>query len=120
MITKDIKLPPKPGTEHDLDRCIREVSTDPEIAEIWLYGSCAKGNPTPESDVDLLVVKSETSEPSRHMGLEIARKISRLRLNLPVETVVVRRDLFLERMKKPFGIYWDLAHHGKLLYARQS
>jgi predicted nucleotidyltransferase len=93
---------------------------DPEIDEIWLYGSCAKGNPGPESDVDLLVVKSDTAASSRHMGLEIARKISRLRLNLPVETAVVRRGLFLERMKKPFGIYWDLAHHGKLLYARQS
>jgi predicted nucleotidyltransferase len=118
MTIKDIKLPPKLGAKDDLDRCIREVSTDPDVAEIWLYGSCAKGNPTSESDVDLLIVKSETSAPSPHMGLEIARKISRLRLNLPVETAVVRRDLFLERMKKPFGIYWDLAHHGKLLYAR--
>ena len=118
MATEEINLPPKPRADDDLDRCIREVSADPDVAEIWLYGSCAKGNPTPESDVDLLIVKSETSEQSPHMGIEIARKISRLRLNLPVESAVVRRDVFLERMKKPFGIYWDLAHHGKLLYAR--
>ena len=36
MTTKDIKLPPKPGAKHDLDRCIREVSTDPDVAEICM------------------------------------------------------------------------------------
>lgn len=115
----DIKLP-KLGAAQDLQRCVQEVSTDPEVSEIWIYGSCAKGNPSPESDVDLLVVKTESSPPSRRMGLEIARKVSRLKLNLPIETAVVSRELFVRRMKKPFGIYQDLARCGKLLYARQS
>ena len=120
MNLKDIKLPPKPGAEAELTRCIQEVSQDPEIAEIWLYGSCARGTPTAESDVDLLVVKSATAAPNRRMGLEMARKISRLKLNLPVEAVVVTKDLLLERLKKPFGIYWDLARYGRRIYARST
>jgi predicted nucleotidyltransferase len=120
MNTKDIKLPAKSGAEQDLERCIREVSADPEISEIWLYGSCAQGITSPESDVDLLIVKSQSSASSPRMGLDIARRISRLRLNLPIEAAVVTRDLFVQRMKKPFGIYQDLSRHGKLLYARQS
>jgi hypothetical protein len=54
------------------------------------------------------------------MGLEMARKISSLKLNLPVEAVVVTTDLLLERLKKPFGIYWDLARNGRRIYARST
>jgi len=120
MNLKEITLPSRPDAEAEFSRCIREVSQDPEIAEIWVYGSCARGTATAESDVDLLVVKSTNAKPDKRMGLEMARKISRLRLNLPVEAVVVTKDLLLERLKKPFGIYSDLARNGRRLYARQA
>lgn len=120
MNLQEINLPPRPDAEAELSRCIREVSQDPEIAEIWVYGSCARGEATADSDVDLLVVKSSNAVPESRMGLEMARKISRLKLKLPVEAVVVTKDLLFERLKKPFGIYSDLARNGRRLYARQT
>ena len=45
------------------ERAGRLARQRPEIAEVILFGSFARGNFTPESDVDLLILVDETSVP---------------------------------------------------------
>lgn len=45
------------------ERVQRLVAARPEIEEVLLFGSLARGDQTPESDVDLLVVISATEAP---------------------------------------------------------
>ena len=39
------------------------AQTHPEIEEIWLFGSLARGEATPASDADIVVVLSHSSLP---------------------------------------------------------
>ena len=91
---KDIELPPKPSAAAEVSRCVDALAQDPKVSEIWIFGSRARGTPSLDSDVDLVVVREEgenSPSPSR-MGLDAARRISRLKLSLPVEAVVVSKE----------------------------
>jgi predicted nucleotidyltransferase len=52
------------AVERALQEHVRHLSTrHPEIEEIVLFGSMAKGRPVPGSDVDLLIVLSASYRP---------------------------------------------------------
>ena len=68
-----------------VDVIVRVV--DPEA--IILFGSRARGDAGPDSDVDLLVVESEPFSPQRSRRLEATRLYTALR-NMPVS-----KDLLL-------------------------
>jgi uncharacterized protein len=84
---------------HDEDELLRlmvEVivrEADPE--KIILFGSRARGDAKPDSDVDLLVVESEPFSPQRSRRQEAVRLYSALR-NLPVskDLLIYSRDEF--------------------------
>jgi len=40
----------------------------PEIREAYLFGSCARGDSNPESDIDIAVYLDRGSAPDRHFG----------------------------------------------------
>jgi predicted nucleotidyltransferase len=45
------------------ERAARLAREHPEVADVYLFGSFARGNFTPESDVDLLIVVDQTDAP---------------------------------------------------------
>lgn len=116
----DISLPPTQEASREITRCVDALAKDPKVTEIWVFGSCAHGMPGPDSDVDLLVVRESGDKVSSRVGLEAARRISRLKLSLPVEAVVISKEILRERLAKPFGIYRDLADFGKRIYERAA
>ena len=53
-----------PGVMRRLRRAARRLAqTHPEIEEIWLFGSLARGEATPASDADIVLVLSHSSRP---------------------------------------------------------
>jgi predicted nucleotidyltransferase len=94
---------------------IREADPDAVI----LFGSRARGDARPDSDVDLLIVERESFSPQRSRRQETARLYLALRkLPIPKDLLLYSRDEF-ERLK-------DSAHHivgraqreGRVLHAR--
>src|SRR5262245_52703060 len=73
------------------ERIAREF--DPE--KIILFGSQEYGNPTSESDIDLLVVMPYTGSPLRKAG-EI---LSRLQVWMPVDLIVRSAEDIEQRLK---------------------
>ncbi len=49
----ELSLPSVPGAEEILKSCVQVLSEDFKADEVWLYGSCAKGSPAPDSDFDV-------------------------------------------------------------------
>jgi uncharacterized protein len=90
---------------------------DPE--KIILFGSYANGNPTEDSDVDLLVVKE--NEPAlRNLRIAIRSKLFDIYYNNKFEL-----DLFVDNeehinYRKNIGdmFYEELLTKGKVLYAK--
>ncbi len=96
----------------EITRRIRAVS-DPE--QIILFGSYARGDFTPYSDLDLLVIKEQVD--STHA--EAARIYKALAdLALPVDVVVMRKA-YLQRYGDLVGtVARPALREGKVLYAR--
>ena len=94
-----------------VERIINEFNPD----KIILFGSHAYGNPTQDSDIDLLVVMDTNEKPhKRAVGL---RKLLK-NLGIPKDIVVKTPEEF-SRFKDVIGtIIYPAAHKGKVLYER--
>lgn len=71
-----------------LRRWLQEViEPASEVREVWLFGSYARGEEGPGSDIDLLVIVREAPEPF----FERAMRYTPLRSGLPLEIFVYYR-----------------------------
>ena len=87
---------------------------DPE--RIILFGSHARGDARPDSDVDLLVVMPVQGS-RREKAIEIGVAVDDI--HVPKDIVVVTPQAY-ERRKDIVGtVEWPAAHEGKLLHVRR-
>lgn len=96
----------------EITRCIRAVS-DPE--QIILFGSYARGDAGPDSDLDLLVVK-DTVESTRAEAGRIYRALAGIRV--PVDIIVVRPADVVRYRDLHGTVIRPALHEGTVLYAR--
>lgn len=79
---------------------------------IVLFGSHAWGTPTPDSDVDLLVVMPFEGKPAAK-SVEIRLKV---RPSFPVDLIVRTPETIRERLAMGDTFIRDILEHGELLY----
>jgi predicted nucleotidyltransferase len=89
--------------------------SDPQ--QIILFGSQARGDARPDSDLDLLVVKEEVESP-RAEAARIYRALASLRV--PVDVVVARSDTVRRHRDVVGTIVRPALREGKVLYARRA
>jgi predicted nucleotidyltransferase len=94
-----------------LERIVRELHPE----KIILFGSYASGDPTPDSDVDLMVIM-ETDAPSNERSWAVSRLlIPRL---FPVD-ILVRTPEEIERdLAKGDFFIREIMSQGRVLYER--
>ena len=81
---------------------------------IIVFGSCARGQITEDSDLDVLVV--EPAVTSRHE--EMARLSDVLRpLRIPVDVLVASKETFEYWADTPNTIYHEVAREGRVFHA---
>lgn len=84
--------------------------------KIILFGSYAYGHPSPDSDMDLLIVMDTNAKP--HKRAVPIRKVLK-GIGIPKDVIVKTPDEF-ERFKDVIGtIIYPAAHKGRLLYERR-
>ena len=80
--------------------------------KVVLFGSCAQGNPTEDSDVDLLVVM-----PFEGRSIEQAVKLRMdTRPTFPVDLIVRTPDMISERLSKGDTFIHEIIETGRVLY----
>jgi predicted nucleotidyltransferase len=101
--------------QKEIDRMVRMIVRKFHPERIILFGSRARGDAGPDSDVDLLVV----------MPLEGSKREKQLELRLalydymmPVDVIVTSPEDFAWRKDIVGTIEWPATHEGKVLYAR--
>jgi predicted nucleotidyltransferase len=96
----------------EVTRRIRAVS-DPQ--QIILFGSYARGDANPDSDLDLLVIKDEV-DSTRAEATRIYHTLADL--TVPIDVVVVR-TAYVQRYGDLVGtVVRPALREGKVLYAR--
>jgi predicted nucleotidyltransferase len=103
--------------EVDVNREIENITNQiiekyrPE--KIILFGSAAKGELKPDSDVDFLIVKKETP----HYGADRIRELSRLiEGNVPIDFLIYRPEEFDKRLEMGDPFLRMVLREGRVLY----
>lgn len=96
-----------------LESLIETIRSRMKPAEIWLFGSRARGDAGADSDWDLVVSVSDDS-PSEVFDPLTAWRLQR-DLGVPATILVVRKSDLDSAWGVPNTIGYDLARHGRRL-----
>lgn len=111
-------LPAAPMVKHSVDDLLDLITGRLVVAlkpeQIILFGSHAYGQPTEDSDLDLLVVVTESSEPRYRRA---RRAYAALRgIAMPTDVIVLTRDEVQGKVNVPSSLVSRAIHEGRLLY----
>ena len=106
-------------TEAILDEMVDTLVQEIAPEQIYLFGSRARGNARPDSDIDLLIVESEPFGINRSRRQELARIRRALSLfRVPKDILVYSRDEIAQWQHAVNHIISRCLREGKLLYER--
>lgn len=105
------------------DIIVKLRSTNPE--KIILFGSYAYGEPTDESDLDILVVTSDDIIPSSFkekslIYLRISRAISEIKREFPIDLIVHTKAMHKRFVENNSLFARELLTKGKVLYEKSN
>ncbi len=106
-----------PITPAKIRRAARKIADAVQPERIVLFGSFAYGNPTPDSDVDLLVIMESDLRP--HARSVQVSEILYPR-PFPVDIIVRTPDEIKERLEIGDCFFQEIMSKGKVLYERRS
>lgn len=107
-----------PVTQHKripqraIDDVVRQIVEKFHPRKIILFGSYARGNPRPESDVDLLVVM-ETKLKSVHQEIEICKSLD---YEFGLDLLVYTPDLLSDRKALGDSFLREIVRDGELVH----
>jgi len=100
-----------------IDRMVRRIVKRFDPEQIILFGSYARGEAHPDSDVDLLIVMPvEGSKREKRIEIRVALHD----IPIPMDIIVVTPDEFERRRDIVGTIVRPAVREGKVLYARHK
>ena len=106
-------------SEQLIEGMVQAIVEEVEPRRIYLFGSCARGSQTADSDVDLLIVEDRTFGPDHSRWSELKRIRRTLRrFRIPKDILVYSRDEFERWRDSVNHVVAHAVKEGKLLYER--
>jgi predicted nucleotidyltransferase len=99
-------------TQEAIDDVVRQIAEKFHPQKIILFGSYARGNPRPESDVDLLVVM-DGAEKKRRPSLEIRQSLGAM---FGLDLIVYSPKQLKDRLEMEDWFLRDAVETGKVVY----
>ncbi len=85
--------------------------------QIVLFGSLAYGEPSADSDIDLLIIK-ETDEPPLERRVHVRRLVVDPKRRIPFSPLVLTPSELAQRLAIGDQFYRQILQQGKVLYVR--
>jgi len=98
-----------------ITRIAEKITTQYQPQKIILFGSYAWGDPTKDSDLDLLIVK-ETNEKHRKRSLSIRKILSEENGLIGMDILVYTPEEFSERIEMGDSFLSKILREGEVLY----
>jgi predicted nucleotidyltransferase len=99
-----------------IERAIGVLVKEASPERIILFGSQARGEARPDSDVDFLVVVGNSAENRFRTATRLRRSLSPLKV--PVDIVVHDSDTIREWGEVPGTLVYTMLHEGKVVYEK--
>jgi predicted nucleotidyltransferase len=106
------KPPPWRPTRAKIERVVREIAEKFEPQKIILFGSCARGRITDDSDVDLLVIMDTDLRPV-DQAIQISREIE---FPFPSDLLVRTPEQVAQRLGMGDPFMREIVTRGTVLY----
>lgn len=101
--------------KHQLDRVVKVIVEKYRPEKIILFGSAARGEMGPDSDVDLFIVKQSNS-PRHKRSDEIYDALWKIKGRPAVDVLVFTPEEVEQRMAMGDFFITDIVKEGKILY----
>ncbi len=99
--------------EKELENITAQIIEKFRPEKIIVFGSASQKRITPDSDVDLLIIKKDTPLYGADRIRELSRMIDR---NIPVDFLVYRPEEFEKRLKMGDPFLKAILKEGRVLY----
>jgi predicted nucleotidyltransferase len=96
-----------------LEAARRAAAAARSPAQVMLFGSYARGEANPDSDLDLLVIEQQVSDKAAEY-LRLHRAVGNL--GVGVDVMVITREEFDRRRQVPGTLPYWASKEGQLLY----
>lgn len=104
--------------EQWLDEVTEQVVASAEPVRVVLFGSVARGEAGPDSDIDLLVVVPHVTPGQRHVLMGTIR--AAISAPVPVDIFVTDPEEYAARKDNPGSVLYWPAREGRVLYERTA
>jgi len=99
-----------------IDIYVEKISSDDDVLQIYLFGSCACGKPHERSDIDLMIIIEDTLHTIKK-SMALRKKLRGYR-TMPLDMLVNRISDFEKSQAFP-SIQKTIKEQGLLLYERE-
>lgn len=103
------------NSEREIERIVRQIAEGYRPLKVILFGSHAWGEPTEDSDIDLLIVK-ETSDRFIDRWVKVRKLIADPTRRIPVEPIVMTPEELDRRIARGDQFFREIVGRGKILY----
>jgi predicted nucleotidyltransferase len=104
----------KQATNELLDQITHKLVATLNPEQIILFGSHAYGEPNEDSDIDLLVIVSQSNEP-RYRRSRLAYKALR-GICVPTDVIIMTREEVKRKVNVRSSLISRVIHDGRVLY----
>lgn len=102
-----------PTLESEIESITAQLIEKYNPEKIILFGSAARGDASPDSDLDFLIIKNDTPHKGRDRMIQVSRLIDR---NLPADFLVYRTEEVEKRLAMGDPFLEMIMAEGKVLY----
>ncbi len=99
----------------ELDRIVSTLAETGIVTKIILFGSYARGEETPKSDIDLCVLTPVTPKSNVELISNFRRSVWGIR-TMPLDLFAYNQDNFYFHAKRPTSFEHEIAETGVSLY----
>jgi len=101
----------------ELDKIVSTLAETGIVTKIILFGSYAKGEETPNSDIDLCVLTSVRDRRSVDVTADLRLKLWDVQ-TMPLDLFALNQDDFYTHAERPTTFQYEIANNGVLIYDR--
>jgi len=103
--------------QNELNTIVKTIADTGIVSKIILFGSMARGEMTPDSDIDLCVLTSVKDRRPLDISIDLRRKLFNVK-NVPLDLLTYNHDRFEEHAASPTSFAHLINTEGVVVYER--